>query len=128
MTKKRKLAFEAAQFFAKKLRINGINAEIQVNFKYAFLDTFSVMAECTMPKKNFILLEIDADLSMDWIIQIVAHEMVHAKQWLKGELVMTKYIYWKGKKVNVMPYHRQPWEVEAMKKQIILMYEFFNKD
>ena len=127
MTKKRKLALEAVQFFAKKLRINGINAEIQVNFKYAFLDTFSVMAECTMPKKNFILLEIDADLSMDWIIQIVAHEMVHAKQWLKGELVMTKYIYWKGKKVNVMPYHRQPWEVEAMKKQIILMYEFFNK-
>lgn len=129
LTAKRKMALQAVAYFAKTLKINRPEISIQVNFKYLMLDTFRVMAECTMPKKNCILLEIDANLSQDWIIQIVAHEMVHAKQWIKGELVTKKgYMYWKGEKVrNDLAYHKHPWEVEAMRKQIVMMYEFFDK-
>jgi len=48
---------------------------------------------------------------------VLAHEMIHVKQYIKGELVVTKdqTIFWHGKEYNYDGHEHQftPWETEA---------------
>ncbi len=52
----------------------------------------------------------------------IAHEMVHVKQFVKGELIITKEgeAIWKGKNLgqwDAIEYRERPWEKEAYAKQ-----------
>jgi hypothetical protein len=50
---------------------------------------------------------------------VLAHEMIHVKQFVKGELFAfgQKPVYWKGKKYYKTQYNRRsPWELEAYKE------------
>jgi hypothetical protein len=61
------------------------------------------------------------------IIETLAHEMVHAKQYATGELVDGgDHCYWQGKKypeatLGSIDYYFSPWEVEAYGKQVGLI-------
>ena len=54
------------------------------------------------------------DIDYDTIMQTLAHEMVHAKQYLRGELNGWTNS-WKGKKPRNYKYENAPWEREAYK-------------
>lgn len=61
------------------------------------------------------------------MMQTLAHEMVHLKQFVTGELGHTKggNLKWKGKVYTEkkMPnWVNRPWEIEAMQKEVILHY------
>ncbi len=71
--------------------------------------------------KNEGFVEIDIarksdgdELSYEQIMQTLAHEMVHAKQYLRGELNGWTNS-WKGKKPRNYKYENAPWEREAYK-------------
>jgi hypothetical protein len=51
---------------------------------------------------------------MKSMMQTLAHEMVHAKQYLRGELCGYS-MSWKGKKPRNYKYENAPWEREAYK-------------
>lgn len=55
------------------------------------------------------------------MLKTLAHEMVHVLQYARGEL-NEEMTYWRGRKVNsdAIPYHEQPWEIEAESKGIKL--------
>ena len=118
----------AVAFYAKKLRIHTYDAEIQVAFKHGFVDLFGCYATCDYPETGKIVIDVEAKLAKDRILPIMAHELVHAKQWLKGELSTTKngkYQLWKGKKIPAsIPYSAEPWEVEAMRKENIMAHQY----
>ena len=59
----------------------------------------------------------------DQMMLNLAHELVHAKQFIKGEL-SPKLHSWKKKNHSKTPYSRQPWEREAYKleEQIFNMF------
>lgn len=46
------------------------------------------------------------------MMRALAHEMVHAKQYLRGELCGYTHS-WKGKKPRKYKYENSPWEIEA---------------
>lgn len=48
----------------------------------------------------------------------LCHELVHAKQFLKGELENNKV--WKGVDLSFLPLSQHPWEIEAFEKEQIL--------
>jgi hypothetical protein len=50
------------------------------------------------------------------MMQTLAHEMVHAKQYLRGELDGYSGS-WKGRKPRNYQYHNQPWEKEAYARE-----------
>jgi hypothetical protein len=69
------------------------------------------------------LIRIDNQLSLHRLLTVLAHEMVHAKQMIRGEIKQEKYrngrakFIWHGEEVR-LPYHKQPWELEAYTMEI----------
>ena len=53
----------------------------------------------------------------------LAHEMIHVKQYMKGEMSDDPNAIWHGRNHNQTPYTKQPWEVEAHKNE----HELFAK-
>ena len=53
----------------------------------------------------------------------LAHEMIHVKQYMKGEMSDDPKALWHGRNHDNTPYTKQPWEVEAHKDE----YELFAK-
>jgi hypothetical protein len=127
MTKKRKAMVKAAHFFAKKLGILKFDVTVNIVFKYGFAELFSAYAQVEQVNARHLNLDIDADLNEDIALDIVAHEMVHVKQYVKGELGADKkgFQLWKGRHVAAdLKYHNQPWEREAMRKQTVMKYQY----
>ena len=65
-------------------------------------------------------------LSVDQMMKTLAHEMVHAKQYIFGELDGYSDS-WKGSDVNYYSYEDSPWEKEAYKLEEILYEKFWKK-
>jgi len=68
---------------------------------------------------------IDSALKADKMIQVLAHEMVHLKQFVLGQLRIDvdEYgfatYYWMGKQ-NTDKYFDRPWEIDAWAKERLL--------
>lgn len=55
----------------------------------------------------------------------IAHEMVHIKQMMRGELISNEHnVFWKGKKYNEMEQEMVPWELEARQIEYILANKY----
>jgi hypothetical protein len=127
MTRKRRDAIRAAYFYAGELGIGKRDFTLEIDFKYDYRKTFQIYACVDYHSQKRITIEIDAGLSNEKMLTIIAHEMVHVKQYIKKELTESKseLQLWKGKKIlEDTPYHRCPWELEAYKKQNVLYWEY----
>jgi hypothetical protein len=86
------------------------------------------LEEPVKPRK--FVMEVDADLSLERTLEMLAHEMVHVKQFATGELVDNpsgKTVKWMGKRVSVRDddgYWTLPWEIEAYGRQPGLFARF----
>lgn len=127
MTKKRKAVFSALEFFATYLELDSYDAKIVLDFKYGFTELFNISASVDYDGAGVCIVLIDADISKHIAIQTIAHEMVHVKQYFDGRLSWDKkgLQLWEGKHVSAeLKYTEKPWEIEAMKKEVFLMYKF----
>jgi len=74
-------------------------------------------------KPRRFAMEVDADLGLERTLLMLAHEMVHVKQFATGELVdysSGKTVKWQGKRMSVRDddgYWTLPWEIEAYGRQ-----------
>lgn len=62
------------------------------------------------------------------MMQTLAHELVHAKQYLRGELVSESKWVWKGRNADGFKYDNQPWEKEAHRLEKELFAKCFPFD
>ena len=115
----RKYAESIIKFCLKKLMPRIRDLDITVKFKK--LD--GVYGYClsnedfTTDRPRTFEIEIERSLRLRRLLETVAHEMVHVKQYARGELYQGVRIAkhrWQGKWVsNSLDYWDQPWEVEA---------------
>lgn len=64
------------------------------------------------------------DTDVHTLLTTLAHELVHIKQYYKGELNPYEFI-WKGKLIpKDTPYREQPWEAEAFQMQNGLVNDY----
>jgi hypothetical protein len=71
---------------------------------------------------------LDSRIKIEDLIETIAHEMVHIKQKVLGQLRYEgRSTYWLGKKVicSRIDYYDQPWEQEAWSKQKLLAVQIF---
>ena len=68
----------------------------------------------------------DLTFTLDEIMLNLAHELVHAKQFIRGEL-HPSLNKWKRLDCSNVPYSRQPWEKEAYLLEDKLIEKFWNK-
>jgi len=115
----------AVQSFARQLGISRLklNLEIQL-FHKVFLDDQGTEGDC-YPVSNR-LFTIRTAMYGHWL-STLAHEMVHVKQFAKGELdpMLTS---WKSNKYcSNIDYWDQPWEKEARRLQDRLVSKFIEE-
>ena len=72
-------------------------------------------------------MSIDTALDVERLIIALAHEMVHVKQYARGQITHGKNLnsrFWMGKKIRGH-YYDLPWEVEAFSKERVLANKVF---
>jgi hypothetical protein len=72
-------------------------------------------------------MSIDTALDIERLIIALAHEMVHVKQYARGQITHGKNLnsrFWMGKKFRGH-YYDLPWEVEAFSKERVLANKVF---
>ena len=80
------------------------------------------------PREFMIELDTSMKNSFDQILTWLAHEMVHLKQFVRGELYdyATGNVQWKSRTYGRVHYSDQPWEKEAYRLETKL-YEMFEE-
>jgi len=78
----------------------------------------NAMGNCLSDTTRIFDLEIDSTLRLRRLLETVAHEMVHVKQYARKELDHSTK--WQGKTVNPtkVSYWDLPWEIEANGREI----------
>jgi len=116
--------FKYIQNFAEKaarfLQIDHLDAEIIITLKQGYKEEVWGYCDGDREEVNIELLRNSPGhkLSREEILMTLAHEMVHAKQYLKGELKSLNDLNIKWKKtviedVTKQNYYDLPWEQEA---------------
>ena len=116
---KKKSIEKYVENLCKELGINRMwSKAIFINFKTT-LDNQAEGLCWGDPSEGYVDISIartsiGKKMTMKSMMQTLAHEMVHAKQYLRGELCGYS-MSWKGKKPRNYKYENAPWEREAYK-------------
>ena len=134
--KNRKLVKHAAQWYAERLMGKRLmnSLVININLRRNLItkegcEGTAVWEDdyCDRPKE--FTIELDLTYSIRDVLITLAHEMVHIKQWARGEM----YEYTKSPMVRFhttkfelddINYWDYPWEIEAFGKQLGLFVRF----
>ena len=77
-------------------------------------------------------IEVEKSLTLRKLLETVAHEMVHVKQYARGELyegVRIAKHRWQGKYIsNKLSYWDSPWEIEAHGREAGLFVQWAEKE
>ena len=114
------MALLAIDSFSKQLGISRLKTNIHVKFHHKLFVENSSEGLCeSIDTRNFI---VDVGLYGNWLTTL-AHEMVHIKQFARGELDCSLQ-HWKGRDHSDTEYWDQPWEKEARKLQNKMALKF----
>lgn len=124
------IRFCAAQLLTEK---DWTGLEIEVNVTKSTADGFCEYVDTNVNPKSFII-EIHNKLSGTELIKTVMHEMVHVKQYVKGELKErykpNHHHVWHKELiiVNSKNFNDVPWEVEArdLEEKLFNEYRYMN--
>jgi hypothetical protein len=129
----KKYVNRAVDFYGQELINKRINNNIDVCVKftnkinawgYASIEEYN-----TVKKPRSFLLEVHSGIGAKHILQTLAHEMIHIKQFIYGEL-NEELDNWCGMYIDttVMDYYLLPWEVEAYGREVGLFTKFAIKE
>ena len=117
----------AIKSFAKQLGIHRLRTNLHVKIhNNIFVDKSNSMGLCeSVDERHFI---IDVALCGNWL-STLAHEMVHVKQFARGELDPCMSRWKSNRYVDHIEYWDQPWEKEARRLQnkLVLHFEEFEQ-
>ena len=134
--KLRDFVFFCMEKFFRKNRLEKMQIDVEFikNYEADTRMTASCIWEDTHYRPNEYTIQIDSDLSFVSMINALAHEVTHVKQWGKGEFYE---LVSKSKKDNKfykfcnkiyafekVSYKDRPWEIEAHGNSIMLPLEY----
>jgi hypothetical protein len=120
----------AAQFYAKELipntRIrNNCTTQILFSSKIDDYGLASIEGYNTQNQPRQFLIELHPHIGSRRILETLAHEMVHVKQYIENETndALTR---WRGKRIDPdkIDYWVQPWEIDAYGREPGLLTKF----
>jgi hypothetical protein len=125
-----------ASYFAKQLKLENSRYKLLICSDPTLRKNHQVNGLCSKLSDDMIAVMLYSRLDTTQLMTTLAHEMVHVKQFAKGQYRTglnrkgdTTY-YWMGKKVN-KPYLDRPWEIEAYSRESLLVqvacHQIFSK-
>lgn len=126
----KKLVSEMVEYCVVALNLYRMNLEINVQIK-KLTDAFGYCAwEDNNIRPREFTIEIAKGMSKKKFLTTLAHEMVHVKQYVRGEIrerfQSDHRVFWKDKDHSDTTYWSQPWEKEAFRLQDKLYKDFKN--
>jgi hypothetical protein len=114
------------KFFEQELKLKNSSWTLDVRTKRGMrLEGTRGCVTYLAPK--YLVMLVDSGLDMERLVLTLAHEMVHVKQYARGQIkhkLGGKTYYWMGKPIRKQ-YYEQPWEVEAFSKERVLANKIF---
>jgi hypothetical protein len=114
------------KFFEQELKLKNSSWTLDVRTKRGM--RFDGTRGCvTYVGPKYLVMFVDSGLDMERLVLTLAHEMVHVKQYARGQIkhkLGHKTRYWMGKPIRKQ-YYDQPWEVEAFSKERVLANKIF---
>lgn len=126
----KKMLGGAAWFFAEQLKVTKSNYKVFICTKRG-LKKEGHMGLCAKTGDREITVAVDGALPLPNILYTLAHEMVHVKQYCRGQYRSEPSRngrfrrYWLGKQV-IAKYEDRPWELEAFKREGILVSQLLD--
>ena len=123
----------ASQFYAEQLFTKQLLRHIVVSIKFnKHLNAFgysSIEKRNTKGAAREFLIELHPYISGVEILKTLAHEFVHIKQYVEGDLNDSQ-TEWQGEAIDSdsMDYYSLPWEVEAFGLEVGLFTNFAKKE
>lgn len=118
-------------FFSKRLKKK---LEIVVIFQDGYFKRTGNYADCVWEDTHFrpteFTINFEPKQKLPVMLNTLAHEMVHVKQWAKGEMYMhmrdSKITHFNKKLIDTekVNYWEQPWEIEAYGRAIGLVVQW----
>ena len=106
----------AARFYAQSLfkprTLENLILKIKFNKKIDAYGYASVTEFSPSNKPRQFEIELHPGIGAYDILKTLAHEMVHVRQYIQGD-VNIKLTRWKGTRIDEVDYWDQPWEIEA---------------
>lgn len=124
----RKVLKELAAAYAYQLKLNINTKSIIITTCKDVNDAFDADGFASEYEGQYYIF-LQSTLAKEKMARILAHEMVHVKQFIKGQLKIRKHkkryeYFWLGKMVKDRYLYR-PWEIEAYSKESLLMHRAF---
>lgn len=113
----------AATFFAKELMPKAWD-KLYIDINFLRMDDAHGLVD-RLSRYEY-QMDISTRLGKKSTISTIAHEVVHIKQMIRGELVMkSSHNKWNGKHFPVSyDYFNSPWEIEAYGREVGLTYKY----
>jgi hypothetical protein len=122
------------KFFSKRLQKN---LEITLIFKKDLYKTENIYGDCIWEDQHYkpreFTVRVDSSQKFNLVLNTIAHELTHVKQWAKGEMfeLQRERKVYKFKKetfnTSKMDYWDLPWEIEANGRAIGLIVQWVDK-
>lgn len=127
--KTQKLCKDIAQFCAEKLMGKRLSNNIELHIQFVeHLDKYDTsdgdcMWDDDESRPREFTIRIRNGLSLSKKLRTVCHEMVHVKQYAKGEMKQmwrpARTTKWRGKYYSdELNYWEQPWEIDAFGREV----------
>jgi len=135
---KRKHVEQAAYFFEsvlfkRKLPSLVLNIELIHRLKYKEDTEGDCIWEDRRTKPREFTIRLDSSNPLATLIETLAHEMVHVKQYALGEMkdsgISLDLVYWQNKEYDSsnVHYYDWPWEIEAAGRETGLYVRYMEK-
>ena len=113
-----------AEFCIEKMMPKMKTLSIEIKLKHIT----GAMGYCMYLTKREFELEIGTNQRLRRLLETVAHEMVHVKQFARGEL--NEQPAWMGKTYNInkTEYWDLPWEIEAHGREVGMFIRWCNEN
>ena len=114
-----------ANFYAQELKIKNSKYKLTIYTVSKLEKRDGMRGVIGLIAPGHLCMAIDSRLGIDQLFRTVAHEMVHAKQWARGQVKQYKKrngelaLTWMNRKYNC-EYYNRPWEIEAYSRESVL--------
>ena len=135
----KKYATSITEFCCTKLMSKRLTDRLEINIKFVpeLYERDQVFGNCIWEDENVrpkeFTIELDPDQDMRKILETLAHELVHVKQFARGEmkdLMSVKKVSWNGTRYDraETDYWDLPWEIEAHGRECGLFCRWAEKN
>ena len=122
---RRSVIASTLNFYAKELGLQRSRWTLTVRSVRGLSSSKGMNGAVALIGERDIMMLVDNSLTAERLLTTLAHEMVHVKQYAKGQLKIVEGrrgsdFVWLGQRVRNVHYYDMPWEREAFSRERLL--------